>query len=297
VETTIVESIQEGPAVVPVLKSLAEKGHKLIFANGFGYATFVPAVADQFPSTVFIVQQANPKAPNVGSYYGYLEQARYLQGVVAGLTTKTNRIGFVGAYSFPPVIAGVNAFALGAQSVNPKAVMKVNWVNSWNDPPKEKEAAEALLNDGADVIGNHSDSAATLRAAADRGKWGMSSNSNRSAAAPQAFLTANVWNWGIYYVEVAKQVREGTYTPGRFMGSLKNGVVALAPYGQSVSPQARQAADKAREAIIAEKQAIFAGPITDNQGAARVPAGQTMPLVEASSTMKWLVRGVEGTVK
>jgi basic membrane protein A len=264
VETTVVESIEEGPAVVPLLRSLAQKGYRIIFADGYGYGTFVPKIADEFPNTMFIVQQANPGAAKVGSYYGYLEEARFVEGVVAGLMTKTNRIGFVGAYQVPPVISGVNAFALGVQSVNPKAVVKVNWVNSWNDPPKEKEAADALLNEDCDVIANHTDSPSTLKAAAARGRWGTSSNSDRSSAAPEAFLIANVWHWGVYYVDVVKAVRAGTYTPSRSMGSLKNGVVGLSGYGMNVSADAKRAAENAKSAIIAGKLRVFAGPLLDN---------------------------------
>jgi basic membrane protein A len=297
VEVKIVESIAEGPGVVPVLKSLADDGYKVIVGNAYGYASFAPKVASEYPKTIFIIEQASPEnLPNLTSYYGYLEEARYLQGIVAGRMTKSNLIGFVGAFPFSPVISGVNAFALGVQSVNPKAVVKVAWVNSWSDAPKEKEAADALLAAGADVIANHTDSSATLKAAAAHGKWGTSSNWDWSAAAPDAFLSANVWNWGLYYVQLVNSVREGSFKPERSMGNLKNGVVDIV-LGDKVPVDVRSAAQSAKVAIASGEKQIFAGPIEDNSGKLRVSQGQAISLNDASAKMDWLAKGVEGTTK
>jgi basic membrane protein A and related proteins len=297
VEVKTVESIGEGPGVVPVLKSLADDGYKVIFANAYGYAAFAPKVANEYPKTIFIIQQASPpNQPNLTSYYGHMEESRYLEGVVAGRMTKSNLIGFVAAFPFSPVIAGLNAFALGAQSVNPKAVVKVAWVNSWSDAPKEKEATDALLAAGADVIASHTDSAIPLQTAADHGKWGMSSNWAWSAAAPDAFLAANVWNWGIYYTELVKSVRDGTFKPERTMGSLKNGVADVA-LGKNVPDDVRQSVKSAKDALVGGEKQIFAGPLSDNSGTARIPQGETLSLNDASAKMDWLVKGVEGNTK
>jgi len=144
-DLTTVESVAEDPGAVAVIRQLAQAGNKVVFAQGFGFAQFVPAIADEFPNTIFIVQQGVPEdRPNVGSYYAYHTQGRYLTGVVAGLTTKSNKIGFAAGFPIPPVIAGINAFALGVKSVNPNATVQVTWVNSWYDPAKEKEAADGL---------------------------------------------------------------------------------------------------------------------------------------------------------
>jgi basic membrane protein A len=297
VEVKTIESIPEGPGVVPVLRSLANDGYKVIFGNAYGYATFAPRVAKEHPKTVFVIQQASPEnMPNLTSYYGYLEEGRYLQGVVAGRMTKNNLIGFVAAFPFSPVVSGVNAFTLGVQSVNPKAVVKVVWVNSWSDAPKEKEAADALLSAGADVIASHTDSAIPLQAAANRGKWGMSSNWDWSAVAPETFLAANVWNWGIYYTNLVKSVRDGSFKPERAMGSLKSGVVDIA-LGKNVPDDVRQAVRSAKQALVSGEKQIFAGPLSDNSGKLRVPEGETLSLSTAGAKIDWLVKGVDGNTK
>lgn len=299
VEVTIVESVPEGPGVVPVLKRLAQEGQNIIVADAYGYAVFVPQVAAEFPDTIFSIQEAAPPGagPNVASYYGYQEHARYLQGIVAGKMTQSNVVGFVGAFPIPPVISGLNAFALGLQSVNPDATIKVSWVNSWYDPPKEKEAADALMNAGADVIANQTDSAAPLQAAAARGMWGMSANKDWSSVAPEKFLTANTWNWCVYYEKLVNDVRSGSFTPERFMGGLENDVVQLAPFGPGVTQEAKDAVEAARQKIASGELQIFAGPIYDNEGQLRVAEGETMSLDDAGGTMDWLVKGIEGTTK
>lgn len=297
VEVKTVELIGEGPGVVAVLRNLADDGYKVVFGNAYGYAAFAPKVAVEHPKTVFVIQQASPaNLPNLTSYYGNLEEGRYLEGVVAGRMTKSNLIGFVAAFPFSPVISGVNAFALGAQSVNPKAVVKVAWVNSWSDAPKEKEAADALLSAGADVIASHTNSAIPLQAAADHGKWGMSSNWAWSAVAPDAFLAANVWNWGLYYVNLVKAVHDGSFRPERAMGSLKNGVVDIA-LGKNVPDDVRQSVKSAKDALASGEKQIYAGPLSDNTGKLRIPQGETLSLNDASAKIDWLVKGVEGNTK
>ncbi|WP_161140815.1 BMP family ABC transporter substrate-binding protein [Propylenella binzhouense] len=298
VEVTRVESIPEGPAVRSVIRNLVNQGNKVIFANGYGYGVFVPDLAKEFPDVYFLVEQANPEGPdNLGTYYGNAEEARYLEGVIAGSVTKSNIVGFVGAFPISPVISGVNAFALGARSVNPDIRILVNWANTWYDPAKEKESAEALLNAGADVIANHEDSPATLQAAAARGKLGMTSNADWSSAAPDAFLTGSVWNWGPYYVQVIDQIRNGKFEAGRFMGTLANGVVGLAPFGPAVTEEAKKAAEDAKAKIVSGELTIFKGPMKDNQGKVQIAEGQSLTPEEASSKMDWLVEGVEGSAK
>lgn len=296
-DVTRVEAVPNGPGVVPVMNSLIEKGNTVIFANSYGYGTFVPGVARKHPNVHFIVQEADPKGPNIASYYGKLEQVRYLEGVLAGKMTKSNIIGFVGAYPYPVVVSGVNAFALGVHSVNPKAKVLTNWVDSWYNPPKEKEAADSLLDAGADIIANHCDSAATLQAAAARGKWGMTSNADWSSAAPKAFLTGSVWNWGPYYVKIINEIKANKFKPSRYLASLKDGTEGLLPYGPAVTEEAKQAVESAKEKIISGQLKVFAGPISDNTGKLRIPAGKSMSSEEAADKMGWLVSGVQGSTK
>lgn len=297
-DVTRIESVAENPGVVSVFNDLIAKGNKIIFANGYGYGTFVPEVAKRHPDVYFVVQMADPHGPkNVTSYYGKLEQVRYLEGVLAGKMTKTNIVGFAGAFPYPAVVSGVNAFALGVHSVNPSAKVITNWVNSWYDPPKEKEAADALMDAGADIVANHLDSSATLLAAAARGKWGMTSNASWASAAPEASLSGSAWNWGPHYVTVVKSVMENKFDPTRFLGSLADGTVYLLPYGPAVTEDAKAAVEAAKAKIVSGKLEVFAGPLSDNQGKLRVPAGQVVSSEDAASKMNWLVEGVQGSVK
>ncbi len=296
-DVTRVESIADGPGVVTVMNNLIAKGNKVIFANSYGYGTFIPELAKKHPDVDFVVQMSAPTGPNVASYYGKLEEVRYLEGVLAGKMTKTNIIGFVGGFPYPAVVSGANAFALGVKSVNPSAKVITNWVNSWYDPPKEKESADALLNAGADIIANHLDSSATLQAAAAKGKWGMTSNADWSFAAPNAFLSGSGWNWGPFYVEAVNSIKAKKFEPKRYLGSLGDGIVVLLPYGPAVTDEAKKAVEAAKQRIISGEVKVFAGPLTDNQGKLRVPAGTVVSSEDAATKMDWLVAGVQGSTK
>jgi basic membrane protein A and related proteins len=217
--------------------------------------------------------------------------------VLAGKSTKSNIVGFVGAFPYSAVVSGANAFALGVKSVNPNARIVTNWVNSWYDPPKEKEAADALLSAGADTIVNHQDSAATLQAAAAKNKWGMTSNADWSFAAPNAFLSGSAWNWGPYYVKAVQQILAHKFEPVRYLGSLADGVVVLLPYGPAVSDDAKQAVETAKKKIISGDLKVFAGPIEDNEGKVRIPPGESLSSEDAATKMDWLVAGVQGSIK
>jgi basic membrane protein A len=297
-EITRVESVADGPGVVPVINNLIAKGNKVIFANSYGYGTFIPEIAKKHPEVDFVVQMSDPKGPrNVASYYGKLEEVRYLEGVLAGKMTKTNIVGFSGAYPYSAVVSGVNAFALGVKSVNPSAKVVTNWVNSWYDPPKEKESADALLSAGADIIVNHLDSSATLQAAAAKGKWGMTSNADWSFAAPQAFLSGSAWNWGPFYVKAVEAVKANRFESTRDLGDLKSGIVVLLPYGPMVTDEAKQAVEAAKQRIMSGELKVFAGPIEDNEGKLRVPPGSELSSEDAATKMNWLVAGVQGAAK
>jgi basic membrane protein A len=297
-DVTRVESVAEGPGVVPVINSLIAKGNKVIFANSYGYGTFIPEIAKKHPEVIFIVQMADPKGlKNVGSYYGKLEEVRYLEGVLAGKMTKSNVVGFAGAFPYAAIVSGVNAFALGVKSINPNATVVTNWVNAWYDPPKEKESADALLSAGADIIANHLDSATTLQAAAAQGKWGLTSNADWSFAAPQAFLSGSAWNWGPFYVKEVEAIKANKFEARRDLGDLKSGIVVLLPYGPTVTEEAKRAVEAAKQKIMSGELKVFTGPIEDNEGELRVPIGTELSSDDAINKMNWLVAGVKGAVK
>ena len=296
VESVCVESVSEDAMAERMMTQLARQGCKIIFATSFGYMDYVQNVAKNFPNVMFEHCSGFKRDyPNVSTYFGRMYEPRFLSGMVAGMMTKTNVLGYVGAFPIPEVVRGINAFTRGVRFVNPNAKVKVVWTNTWYDPATEKEAAKAALDAGADVIGQHQDTPAPMQAAAERGKYGVSYNSPMSQFAPNAVLTGPVWNWGPYYVRRVKAAKEGTWKSEDYWGGMVDGVVGLAPYGPMVTDKIKKAvADKQAE-IVAGKFHPFAGPIKDNSGKVKVPAGTTMTDAEMLS-FDWFVEGVEGTL-
>ncbi|MEW5721963.1 MAG: BMP family ABC transporter substrate-binding protein [Thermodesulfobacteriota bacterium] len=294
VKTSFVESVSEGADVTQVLTNYARKDYKVIFATAAGYLDFTREVARKFPDTVFMnIAAWSSDEKNVGQYYGRLHEGRYLTGIVAGKMTKSNIIGFVAAHPIPGVIFAINGFALGVRSVNPEAVIKVVWTNTWYNPDVEKQAALSLVDIGADVIAQHQDTPSPLMGAAERGKYGIGSESDMSAFAPQAYLTGTIWDWGDFYVEMLNAVKGGTWEAKRYFGGLDNGVVKLAPLGPMVPEEVKALVMKKKEEIIAGQLRIFRGPIKDNSGKVRIAEGVEPSFDEVYSNMDWVVEGID----
>lgn len=297
-----VENVPENPNDAErVITQLVEQGNKIIFTTSFGYMDPTIKVAQKYPDVKFLHCSGVKTAENVGTYFGRMYQARYLSGLVAGKATKTNIIGYVAAYPIPEVIRGINAFTLGVRKVNPEAKVKVVWINTWVDAAQAKDAAVALLDAGADVIAQHHDAPGPQQAAEAAGKFGVGYNSDMSKIAPKAVLTSPVWNWGPYYVETVKAIKEGTWdsTPkfGSFTywGGLKEGIVGLAPFGPMVSKETKQLVEQEKQRIISGEWDVFTGPIKDQKGEIKVPDGQKLSDQELIEMM-WFVEGVEGTI-
>src|SRR5690606_6740678 len=250
VETTYVEAVPEGADSERVFEDLARRGYKVIFGTSFGYMDSMLRVARRWPDVVFMHATGVRTAPNLTNYFGRIEQPRYLSGIVAGLQTQTNLLGYVAAHPIPEVIRGINAFTLGVRSVNPDAVVTVVWTNTWYDPAKEKDAALSLLDLGADVIAQHQDTPAPAQAAQERGKWAVGYNTDQRQFAPQAFLTAPIWNWGPYYVRVVESVLNGTWTNEPYWGGMEDGIVDLAPIADFAHPDAKAKVEEARQRIL-----------------------------------------------
>jgi basic membrane protein A len=255
-------------------------------------------VAKDFPNTKFVHISGYKAAPNVSTAFGKIEEPRYVSGLIAGKMTQSNTLGYVAAFPIPEVIRGINAFTLGVRKSNPSAKVKVVWTNTWFDPQKERQAAEALLDGGADVIAQHQDTPGPQQAAEARGKFGVGYDADMSKFAPKAVLTSPIWNWGIYYSEVVKQVQAGTWKSEQYWGGWQDGLVDLAPIGPMVPADTKALA----EAEIAKfKQGdqtiftIFTGPLKDQSGAEKVPAGKAMTAEELLN-MSWFVEGVEGAI-
>lgn len=292
VKTTFVESVPEGADAERVISELASKGNKLIFTTSFGYMNPTINVAKKFPDVKFEHATGYTRADNVSTYNIRFYEGRYVQGVIAGHLSKSGIVGYIGSVEIPEVVMGMNAFILGMRSVNPNARMKIVWVNAWYDPGKEGDAAKALMDQGADVIAQHTDSGAPLKAAQERGIVGFGQASDMSALAPKAQLTASVDNWGPYYVQRVKDAMDGTWKSQDVWGGFASGMLVMAPYA-NMPDDVVAAAKAAEEGIKSGKIVIFQGPIKNQKGEEVVPAGKALD-DGAIAGMNWLADGIDG---
>jgi basic membrane protein A len=296
IKTSFVESVPQSPDVAGVEKDFLAQGFNLIFATAFGYQPFTQQVAKANPDKHFFgITPTVAPADNILNYYGKLWDGRYLTGIVAGSMTKSNKIGFVAAVPIPTVIAGINAFAMGARSVNPKAEVQVVWTLSWYDPPAEKNAAVALVEGGADVVAQHQDTPSPVQGAAEKGAWAIGSESDMTRFAPQKYLTGTVWDWCPFYKKAAEMVQKGTFKPGEFYGGLDDGTVSLAPFHSAVPAAIVKQVEEKKTGLIDGSFTYWKGPIKDNQGKVAVAEGKTLAISDING-MKWLVEGVVGKI-
>lgn len=296
VTTSFVESVNEGPDAERVMRKMARDGYDIIFATSFGFMDYMAKVAKDYPKVTFMHCSGYKTLPNMSAYFGRMYQARYLSGMVAGAMTKKNSIGYVAAHPIPEVVRGINAFTLGVRAVNPQAEVRVVWTKTWYDPATEKEAAKSLLDLGVDLITQHQDSLGPQEAAAERGAWVVGYNSDTSKAVPKVFLTAPVWNWVDFYVDVVNQIRAGTWKSGNFWPGIETGIVGLAPFGPMVPEEVRAKVEAAKQDIISGKLVVFSGPVLDQNGKERIAAGKHATDQELLS-MDWFVQGVVGSIK
>lgn len=294
-KTTYIESVPEGAESTRVIMSLAKKGHNLIFTTSFGYMDATLDVAKRFKDVVFMHCSGYKTAENVGNYFGRMYEPRYLSGMVAGSMTKNNVLGYVAAFPIPEVIRGINAFTLGAQSVNPDVKVKVVWTQTWFDPGTERNAAESLLDVGADVLAMHQDTPAVLQAAEARGKYVVGYNTDMRNYAPNAYLTAPIWNWGVVYNYVAEAVEKGTWKSESLWWGMDKGAIELAPMNKAVPADVVKKVEMKKNEIVAGKFNVFDGPIMDQKGKVVVPAGKTLD-DGAMLGMSYFVKGVQGTL-
>jgi len=310
IEVKRVDNVPEGPESEEVMGQLVRDGYDLVFATSFGYGLPMNKVALANPDACFqwatgakflIEEDGQAIAPNLGTYFGSAEEARYLSGMAAGSASPTGKLGYVAAFPIPEVIRGINAFALGAQSINPDATVQVVWTETWFDPAKEKEAAESLLAAGADVLAMHQDTTATgLAADAAGAKW-VGYNSDMSESAPDAWLTAPVWNWGPYYVETAQRWAEGECRDDEYYGTMASDMVQLGSFGSSLSDDIKSQIEAKAAEFAGETAVPFTGPIMDQDGAEVVAAGAVLDHKVADGEnlfallgMSYFVKGVIG---
>lgn len=292
-ETTVMENIPEGADSARVFTQLAEQGYKLIVAASFGYMDAVLDVAQKYPDVKFLHIVGVKTTDNVATYFGKMYQLRYLSGIIAGMVTKTNLIGYTAAFPIPACINGINAFALGVRTVNPDAVVKVVWTNTWYDPAVEKEAANSLLDAGADIISMHQDSPAGLQAAAERGAYGIGYDNDMSSFAPNATITSLTWDWTKFYEPQFKAVLDGTWKSGWFWPGLEvEGFLKLAPYGSMVPEEAKKLVEEKKKLMASQQWDVFTGPIKDQKGEIKIKEGQKLTDEEVWN-MNWLVEGID----
>lgn len=287
---------EEDSEVQNVIASMIDEGANVIVGTSFGFMNGMKKAAAQFPNVKFLHCSGYELADNMSNYFGRMYQARYLSGIVAGMKTKSNTIGYVGAFEIPEVVRGINAFTLGVRSVNPNAKVKVKWTNTWYDPAKEKEAAKALLDEGADVIAQHQDTAGPQQAAEEKGAFSIGYNTDMSAAAPKANMTSAVWNWGPYYVEQIKAIMGGTWKSESYWKGMEAGLIDLAPLTANAPAGAKEKVEAAKADIISGKNKIFVGPLKDNKGNEKVAKDQVMT-DEEMLKFDWFVEGVDNAGK
>ncbi|MFF2482513.1 BMP family ABC transporter substrate-binding protein [Paenibacillus sp. NPDC058071] len=294
IKADTVENVPENADAERVITELAQN-HDIVFTTSFGYMDQTFSVAQKFPNVKFMHAAGYKTADNMGTYFGKNYEASYLSGIAAGRMTKSNIIGYVGAFPIPEVIYNINAFMLGIQSVNPDAKVHVVWSNTWYDPTAERQAAISLLDKGADVLLAYQDSPATLQAAAERGAMAGGNDSDMSRFAPEAYLTNPTWNWGPYYTKVVQSVIDGTWTNEQYSGSMADEMVGLAPFGTNVPDDVKKQVEDAKAKVLSGEFQVFTGPIVDASGQTKVEAGKTLTLDEILA-MNWFVKGVEGTI-
>lgn len=296
VTTTVMESVPEDAASEKAMKDLIDQGCNVIFATSFGYMEYVDKVAKEYPDVKFFhCSGYMSNETNFVNYFGRIEQTRYLSGIAAGLKTQSNKIGYVAAKQIPEVIRGINAFTLGVQSVNPNATVEVKWTDTWYDPTLEKNAAVALLNNGCDVIAQHQDTTGPQIAAEEKGAFAIGYNSDSKNAAPKAYITAPIWNWGVYYVDQVQKILDGTWKAENYWGGLKEGVVDLAPLTENAAPETKEKIEAVKAKILDGSFNVFQGPIKDQSGAVKVAEGSVMS-DEDQLSCKWFVQGVNGKI-
>jgi basic membrane protein A and related proteins len=296
VQTTYKENVPEGPQVAQVIDQLVRDGNKIIFATSFGFQPAMAAAAKKYPDVKFEMATGTTVLKNMSEYFGAAEDAIYLSGMAAGAATKAGTVGYVVPFAIPEVIRHANAFALGVQATHPGAKVKLIWTNSWFAPDKEKKAAENLHAAGADVIGQNVDSPAAGQYAESAGIPWVGYDSNAQKFAPKSWLTAAVYDWGLYYLRRVKAAMDGTWKTGFYYGSIKDGMIGLAPYGPKVSAATKKAIAAKRAALVNGTFYEFAGPLYDQSGKLRVKKGQRLSVKDLYA-MDWLVKGVIGKAK
>ena len=265
IDTSFLENVNEGPDAERSIEQLVRTGHKLIFTTSFGFMDATAKVAKKYPNVMFEHATGYKRDKNLATYSGRFYEGRYIQGVIAAKMSKTGTIGYIASFPIPEVISGINATILGAQSVRPDMKVKIIWVNSWYDPGKEAAAARALADQGADILTQHTDSAAAMQLANERGIFAFGQDSDMIKFGPKAQLTSIIENWGPYYIDRVQLALDNKWTSADFWGGLSSRLVHMAPY-TNMPADVKKLAEETEAAISSGKLHVFKCPVVDQEG-------------------------------
>lgn len=295
VKTTYVENVSEGPDATRVIQQLARSGHDMIFTTSFGFMNPTLKVAKTFPKVKFEHATGFKRAANVATYSARFYEGRTVIGEIAGQMTKTNTIGYIASFPIPEVVRGINASFLAAKSVNPDVKMKIIWVNTWFDPGKEANAAKALIDQGADILMQHTDSPAAMQIAEERGIMAFGQASDMVKFGPNAQLTSIIDDWAPYYIARVQAAMDGTWKSQDTWDGIKPGMVAMAKFSERLPPKVREMAQQTVDDIVAGQRHSFTGPINKQDGSVWLKAGETASDGDMAS-MNFYVEGVDGAL-
>lgn len=299
------ENVPESIEVQKTMESMINlDGAQVLFPTSFGYFDpHILKIAKKYPKVMFLhcggLWDAKKHPKNVGSYFGYIDEAVYISGIVAGYMSKTNKLGFIAAIPIPQVLRNINNFTMAARSVNPKITTTVVFTGGWSNPVKEAEAANSMADQGIDVLTCHVDSPkVVVETAEKRGIYSCGYHTNNSVLAPKGFLTGAEWNWAKVYENYATMIKDKKTIPNLIRGGIKEGIITTSPYGKAVSSKAKKHADKVKADFMKGKMVVYKGPIKDNKGKMVIPAGKSYKQTDIwLESMDWLVEGVIGSTK
>lgn len=297
IETVYFENIPENADVQRVMERMIRSGVEVVFPTSYGYLDHALRVAERYPDVHFAHSGGLKTSDNLMTYFAEIDQAMYLAGIAAGMTTKTNKLGFIAAHPIPQVLRNINAFTRGAQSVNPEVTTSIIWTSNWSDPTRESEAAEALISDGADVLTGHVDSPINyVQVAERRGVYSVGYHADASRFAPEGWLVGAVWNWGPMMVGIVESIRDGSWEPEHLRGDLLTEAAQLSDFGKAVSEETAAAVAERQELIMNDGYRVWAGPVIGQDGTELVAEGDVMTL-EQTEKMDFLVQGVRGRIR
>ena len=288
-------SDSDATAIENAMRECVEEGCNIIFATSWGFMDTCEALAEEYPDVIFSHGTGyKSNGVNFNNYFGRIYQARYLAGIAAGMKTESNKLGYVAAMGQEnsEVTGGINAFAMGAYSVNPDCEVYVKVTNSWFDPEGETQAAQALVDLGCDVIAQHCDTPNPQTVAEQNGVWGVGYNSDMSKDAPGAVLTSVMWDWSVYYTYAVQSVIDGTWTGENYFGGMADGLVDIAPLSDICAEGTQEAVDAARKQITEEGFNVFDGVIETNDGSTVGEEGSTLSDSDITGNMNWYFKNV-----